>query len=209
MGLREIFAIIFKDIVSDLFNKAKELHKNNIPIFSKEGMTAFKDQLKVTFGKLMDKWDEILKNSFNVAISGFISNIITTIINIFATTLKKWVKVIREGTMSLFKAFKLILSNSDDMTKEEKYHEASKIVIATLSVALGVIIDEALEKFFTAHQIPFSDIISSVISGIVTGLTSVSLVYAIDKIDFFGVNSNKELEAVFTGLEDISFGLVE
>lgn len=208
MGLREIFAIIFRDITSDIIKKIKELRKKKISLFSSEAFSQLKTQFLESSKRIMSDWDRILKQSFDVAASGFVSNIVTTIINIFATTMKKWVRVIREGSASIIKAFKLILTKSSDLTREERYHEASKIVITTISVSVGVVIDEALEKYFLTHSIPFSDLISSLISGIVTGVSSTMLVYGFDQLDIWGVNETKELESIFNNLEDIGNSFV-
>lgn len=62
-------------------------------------------------------------------------------------------------------------------------HEAKKIIVTGLIISLGVIIEEYIDGFIKASVIlePFSDILTSVFIGAITGITVSIVIYHIDK----------------------------
>jgi hypothetical protein len=147
----------------------------------------------------------MLHNSLHTFIEGFFTSLITTIINIFVTTAKRVIRLIREGISSLYKAFKFLYSPSE-YSREEKYHEFGKILIAGLGVGLGIMIYEAIDTlpFIKAiNAIPFiGEAISLSLSSLFTGLLTVILVFLWDRLDLFGVFDKKQHEYVMKKLAD-------
>ena len=133
--------------------------------------------------KIKDKWKDVAIAFKDGFISGFISNLVTTVINMFVTTATRVVRIIREGIFSLMKAIKTLLFPPEGTTYEEAMHEAKKLIASGLIVSLGVIAEEYIDKLIKATAIlgPFSDVLTAVFVGAITGLSITMVVYYIDK----------------------------
>ncbi|MGM3159251.1 hypothetical protein ACS25C_00505 [Dickeya undicola] len=71
------------------------------------------EALKILAGRVakrcLDNWRNVLTAFHDWAISGIISNLMTTLINTFFTITRNLVRMIREGFFSLFRAAKTVL----------------------------------------------------------------------------------------------------
>lgn len=112
----------------------------------KEILVRFKDRFCKVWEELKLKWKDILKNSLEGALQDFFSNLVVFIINIFATTLKKIVQIIRAGFTSLWQAVKIITNPPKDMSKEDIYYEASKIMVTGLISAITMLGAGSIEE---------------------------------------------------------------
>lgn len=91
---------------------------------------------------LPSKWEDAVKAFRDGAVSGFISNLLTVVINTVMTTWKRWVRIVREGVTSLYCALKMLAFPPEGMTLEQAAHEASKLLVAGAVVGLGVFGEE-------------------------------------------------------------------
>lgn len=194
--LRE-FALSVFDEIGDIFSKNRDIKIN--AAFLQD----LKERLSRISTRVLSKWKDVVKAFSDGAISGFLSNIITVIINAFITTSKRAVKMIREGFYSLFRAIKLLMFPPENMTMQEAAHESSKLIASGLIISGGILIEESLQKVLATVPVIgiFSDLISSVILGIVTGLSMGLVTYLIDRIDFFKVNKQKLKEYISSRLD--------
>lgn len=89
------------------------------------------------------------------------------------------------------------------MAFREGAHEALKVICAGAVVIGGVALEEFIEK--SILTIPglglIGPVVSAVIIGALTGVTSVFVVYMIDQLDPLGVNRSRELEALHKHLD--------
>jgi hypothetical protein len=204
MGTKQAMGILVREFTLAIFSEAKDIfsHRHNIKI-NAEFLQSLKERFERISKRVISKWKDVVISFKDGAISGFFSNIITVIINSFFTTSERLVKMIREGFYSLLRAIKMLMSPPEGMTKEEAAHEATKLIASGLIVTGGIAIEEVLQKSLAG--IPgvslFADILSSVILGIVTGLSMALIVYLIDKIDLFNVNANKLKQYIDTELD--------
>jgi hypothetical protein len=115
-------------------------------------------------------------------ISGFVSNLMTVLINTFARTSKNIVRIITEGTNSLVQAIRMILFPPKDMTRRQAIYEGSKIVVAAVITSVGVIITEAFINYLQTviPLAPFASLAGGILGGILTGIVSVTVIYAMD-----------------------------
>ena len=189
--MREFTLAVFSEI-EDIFSKRHEIIINNAFLNSLKG------RLEKIAERVMSKWKDVVKAFGEGAISGFFSNIITVIINLFFTTSKKITRIIREGFYSLLKALKMLFFPLQNMSRDEAAHEATKLIASGLVIIGGIAIEEVLEKALLSIPVigMLSDIIAPVIMGIVTGLSMALITYLIDKIDLFKVNANKRQEYI-------------
>lgn len=120
----------------------------------------------------------------------------------FVTTGKRVVRIIREGFFSLLKALKMVFFPPENMTFNEALHEATKLIVAGLAISGGILLEQYIDTLL--KSIPFANMISSVLVGIVTGLGTSLLVFLIDKLDLFGVVKEQRLEYISEKLNEIT-----
>ena len=147
-------------------------------------LTEFKNACHRVKERVLAKAKKILIAFGEGFIGGFVANLITILINTFATTAKNVARVLNDGFHALIKAFKILLAPPENMTKKEALLEASKILSTAVVASFGVILTEAFATYLkTTPAAPFADLIAGVIGGILTGIVSVTLVYVIDNFN--------------------------
>jgi hypothetical protein len=100
------------------------------------------------------------------------------------STAKRVLRMIREGASSLFQAFRMLMDPPPGMTSGDALHEASKLLLAGAATTAGVLVEEAIARALMGF--PFADVIVSVALGLTTGLATVLLCHALDRLDLFG-----------------------
>ena len=157
---------------------------------AKTGKNIFEDiksRLKRIIKRVLDKlsrWKEIAAELRDGLLSGFISSLTTTLINIFATTAKRFVRAIREGIRSIIQAFKVLFFRPSEMTEEE----AIKIVIKSLSgvfiTTISIAAESGLNAFLNTVPIigQFASIITPVLLSILSGISIAIISYYVDKV---------------------------
>jgi hypothetical protein len=205
LGVQQAIGLLLHELASGLVDEARDFFRRWRGGTLSAGVFR---ELKAGFQRLgrrvISRWDDALKAFVDGGISGFISNLVTFVINCFVTTFKRVVGIIREGALSLLRAFKLLLFPPEGMTRQEAAHEATKIVAAGLAVAAGLGVEEFVSKslmILLPLLAPLADSIATVIVGILTGIGAAILVYLLDKIDFFGVNRKRKHKLVMAELE--------
>ena len=133
------------------------------------------------------------------ALSGFLTSIITALLNMFIRTGKNMVRIIREGFMSLTNALKTLIFPPEGMTAKQAAHEATKILSTGLVITGGIMAGEAIAT--ALGTIPFAGTISMVFTGLLSGLGSLFVVFMLDKLDMFGVNETERHEFIMGRLE--------
>lgn len=150
MGLHTALGIVLRDfsiaLMQELSATMDNWGKENIKTIFRR----FKDRFMQTIEEIKAKWKHIFSNSIEAAITSFLSNIVVFVVNIFASTLKRIVRIIRAGFASLCKAIKMLVNPPKDMPKEDVAYEALKVLVAGLigavSLSLIEVIAEILEK---------------------------------------------------------------
>ncbi|WP_145414958.1 hypothetical protein [Paenibacillus xylanexedens] len=196
--LREITQAIFVEIHITLRERGKESLKD---IYLR-----FKNGLESKLRTIIGRWKEILSGSFESGLTAFLSNVVVFVINLFATTLKKIVSMIRAGIVSLTQAIKMLAKPPQGMTKEESRYQAIKIITAGLIGALSLGLSAGIEKLLQSipglqplmmFSVPFpgqeprtvSDIVAVTLSALIGGLLTTIVLYFMDKCR---ENSKKE-----------------
>jgi hypothetical protein len=162
-----------------------------------------KERLSRIARRIAAKWKAACAAFRDGFISGFLSNLVTVVINMFVRTGKRIVRVIREGFFSLLKAIKMLCFPPDGMTFTQAAHEASKLIATGLAVIGGIAVEQHIDNMIKAAPWlePFADILTTVLVGGLTGLATTFIVYAIDKIDIFKVNAQERHEFVMNRIE--------
>ena len=203
MALYSSIGVVLNEFSKALFRTIKEIFSNYKNESLKELFIRFKVNIKEVVEKLKNEWKDIFSNSIEGAITAFFSNLLVFAINLFATTLKKLVSMIRAGFVSLVQAVKIMVNPPENMTFEEASYQAAKIMITGLIGAASLGLAAAVEKFLQAipglqpimmFPIPFlenqtvSDILAVTLTSVLAGVVTTIVIYSMDK---FRENSRK------------------
>lgn len=144
---------------------------------------------------MKSKYKDIFAGSIEAGVTAFLSNIVVFAINLFATTLKRFVAIIRAGFVSLVQAIKILANPPADMPKDEINYQALKVLTAGLIGALSLGLTEGIEKLLLSVPIltpimsfplPFGDqtvgdAIAVTLSAMCGGLLTTVALYFMDK----------------------------
>jgi hypothetical protein len=185
MGLQQALGLVFVEFFTALFDEIIDIYKNGFSSgFDDDGfLNVLQERIKNIGVRLSEKWKDFVCAFKDGAISGFISNMVTTLINMFETT-KEWlVRIIREGFFSLLKAIKTILFPPDNLSFSDAMHEAKKIAASGLIISLGVIAEVYVDALIKTTGVlePFADAITAILIGSITGVAISMTVYYMDK----------------------------
>jgi hypothetical protein len=183
MGVRQALGMLLTELVNQLFNEIKDLYRQGVAS-GKALLQELKFRAKKIIDALLKKLPSALNQVFEGGLSGFASNLITFLINTFITTAKNVVKIIREGLLSLFKAIKMILFPKKDTNKQENLKAALKLITTAVFTSIGIFFEESFKAFFVAIPVVgvFADILAPVFMGILVGMSSALIAYAIDRL---------------------------
>ena len=181
MGLRQALGLLLTELVNGLFNEFKMLIKQGVEL----GKTLFeeiRERLARVIESVVKKIPDAVGQMFQGGVSGFMSNLLTFLINNFLSTAKRFVTVIREGLLGLFRAFKMIFFPPKHMTGDQALQDGLKILTTVVISSVGLLLNETIATFMTTVPFlkPFADLITPVLIGIMTGLLSAFLAYQID-----------------------------
>lgn len=175
MGMKAVAGLIFAEVwfaVEDEFKK--------LVSFGKEMFYAIGRGIKKGFNKACQSYKVLIDKFFGSAVAGVLSSLFTTITNIFFTTAKSFVRIIRHTWASLVEAVKVLLFNPDCLPMGERIRSTAKIIATGASVVSGVMVTEALNKT-AVGTIPFiGEIVSAFCGTMVTGIMTCSLLYFLD-----------------------------
>jgi regulator of extracellular matrix RemA (YlzA/DUF370 family) len=205
MGLQQAVGIVLKELTESIFDEISDIWQDGFKgknTIDKTFFSVLKERLLRIGNNVLSEWEDVVKAFGEGFFSGFLSNIVTVLINIFTTTGKRLVRIIREGFFSLLKAIKLLFFPPENMSIKEAAHEATKLIVAGLAVTGGIVLEQYLDTLL--KTIPFADMISTVLIGIVTGLATSLLIFMLDKLDIFGVNKEKQYGFIIQELDRIT-----
>lgn len=194
MGLQQAVGMMIHELVVAAFDEIKDIYGNGYR-GGRPDATFFailRERLMRVVERVAARWKDVTRAFADGALSGFLSNVVTVVVNKFVATGKRIVRIIREGFFSLLRALKLIVSPPEGMSARQACHEATKLIAAGLTVAGGVLLEEGVEDYLMGLIPPGNPLTalvpaaSAVCVGMATGLVTVFLVYALDKIDLFG-----------------------
>lgn len=186
-GLQQAVAALISELISATFREVKDILDNgwNNQKYDLSWIEVLKNRLLNIKDYLVLKWKNVA-SAFGVgAISGFLSAIITAVLNMFIRTGKNLVRIMREGFLSLAKAIQTLILPPEGMTAMEAAHAATKVLASGLVVTGGILAGEAIAA--AMPPFPFAGAIAAVIAGMLSGLGSLFVVFMLDKLDLFGV----------------------
>ena len=195
MAAYSAIGTILREVVQELFIELKNTFNNFGNESLKEIFQRFKKRLSEIYAKIKENWKDILSGSIETGLTAFFSNLLVFVINLFATTLKKIVTMIRAGFVSLVQALKLLTNPPEGMPPDEIHYAAFKILVAGLIGAASLGLSAAIEKFLQSipglqplmmFPIPLlgktvSDVIAVTLSALAGGIVTTVALYFMDK----------------------------
>lgn len=178
MGVRQVLGFVFAEV---WFAVKSELRKTEAP-FSLEklytsigkGVERGISNAKVKYKDLMGKFGEGIT-------AGALSSLTTTLCNIFFTTAKHAVRIIRQSWASMVQATKIILFNPDDLLFGDRLCAATKILAVGGSVIVGTTVSELIAKTPVGVIPVVGDIVQTFCGTLVSGIMSCTLLCFIDR----------------------------
>lgn len=198
MATYSALGVVLRDLAQGIMIEVRLTFEQKGQESFKEIFTRFKNRLQEILAGLKNKWKDIFKGSLEAAITAFLSNIVVFVINLFFTTLKKIVSMIRAGFVSLCQAVKLLTNPPADMPQEEVHYQALKIltagIIGAASLGLSAVIEKGLQAIpglqplmmfpipsLGKEQRTVSDVIAVTLSALAGGLLTTIVLYFMDK----------------------------
>ena len=177
MGVRQALGIVFTEVWFQLKEEFKKIRGDlNLESF----FYALAEGVKRGFESAKEKYKVLLSSLGQGFVAGALSSICTTVCNIFFTTAKNVVKIIRESWSSLVQAFNVLVFNPADFSFGERMRAALKIIATGASVIAGSLVRQMMTDAVGA--IPtVGSILPTFIGSFVTGVLSCTLLYFLDK----------------------------
>lgn len=155
MAIHFAIGMILKEFIEGMSIELKTLFKE----FGNESLgdifKRFKERLEKIWENLRARRKDIIAGSFEAGIVAFFGNLVVFVINIFFTTLKRIVRIIRAGFTSLYQAVKKLFDKNTP--ENERLFEASKIFVAGLIGAVTMLSGEYITKWL--YAIPVLNVI--------------------------------------------------
>lgn len=176
MGIRQAVGFFLSEIIFTVMEEFKKFKTDKLGDLFKAISSGIKkgyENAKLKYKKLLEKF----KEGF---LAGILSSITTTLINIFFTTSKNIIRVIRQVWASLIEALKIIFFNPDNLPFGERMRAVAKVLSVSASVIVGIIVREALSKIGLSSIPIIGDDIVTFLELLSMGFTSCTLLYFLD-----------------------------
>lgn len=180
MGLRQALGFVFCEVwfsVKDEFEKVRDDAGFDLGEF----MTKIADGVKRGVESAKNKYRELLAKFSQGAVAGILSSVTTTICNIFFTTAKNVVRILRHTWASIVEAAKVLFINPDNYELGDRMRAVVKILATGASVVVGVLVSEAMENTPIGKIPVVGEIVQTFCGTLVTGIMSCSLLYFLDR----------------------------
>ena len=189
MAIRQALGVVFTEVAATVMDEVPNIIKQLRSNFSVE--TFFKkigELVLNAFERVKSKMGDVLEALKTGFTSGVFTSIITTIINMFATTAKNIVRLIRQAMVSITEAVRILFFDKEKRTTGERVIAASKVLMAGASIVLGVLVEQSLFSFLESTAIAAIPVIGGVlvelipifVGTLLTGLLSVTFLYYMD-----------------------------
>lgn len=178
MGVKQAIGFVFTEIwfaIKEEFKKLGDLFSDLGELFS-----SIARGIKKGYMRAKEKYRDILAKLLDGTTAGILSSLTTTLCNMFFTTAKNVVKIIRQTYASLVEALKILFLNPNNLLFGERIKAVGKILSIAASVVAGTIIDEAIAKIPLGQLPILGEIISKFCGVLTTGILSCSFLYIFD-----------------------------
>jgi hypothetical protein len=195
-AVRQAFGVVLHEYVNGSFQEIKVLFQD------KHNERSLIDRLiesnHLVMQRVISKLKTALEALVEGGIQGFVSNLLTFLINNLITTSKKIVALIRESMQGLWKAIKMLVSPPAGMSGMEVARAVAKIIAAVVTTGLGMLMEESIKGFVMSMPMlaPIADILATAMTAIMTGIIGSLVIYGIDRLfDWLSSTGTELLQA--------------
>jgi len=182
MGTREMLGLVIAEIWLELREQIPRIIGDLKLKFSFEQfMARIRNALRGIWRRVKKRFRDFLTAFKDGVFAGVMSGVTTTVFNIFATTKKSAIKIIRESWGQLVKALKLMFFNPEKLGPPALCQALAGIVSTAAGVIAGSMVHAQLEpvKFF-----PYGEELRTFCGALVTGLITLGLTYVLLHSEF-------------------------
>lgn len=178
MGFRQALGLVLAEIWFELKVALPAMLKKCQENFEfKSFIDDVGNTLNNIFKRIQVRFKELLASFKDGFLGGILASLSTTIINIFFTTSKLIGKLIRESWQNLVQVAKLMFFNPDNLSNGQLFKEMIRIILASISTIVGVVVNQHLATIFT---FPLGSELATFISALLTGILMIGCAYFID-----------------------------
>lgn len=187
-GMQQGLGVLLVEFLAASMDELRDLFRQG------RSETSVRDEAAVRLGRVAkrvsDKWRGALAGLGDGFLSGFLSSLVTTVINMFVTTGKRVVRMVREGLLSLLRAIKLLLLRPESMTRRQALHEASKVLVGAGILVGGIALEQVVATQLQSLGLGlFADTLTAALVGALVAIATGFALYLLDRADIFNVNA--------------------
>lgn len=180
MGLRQALGLLLAEL---WFSVKAEFHnldsRFNAGHSVKDYFVAIRKAIKRWYSEVKNKRKELFARFKDGALAGALASVTTTLINIFATTAKNAVKIIRQVYVHVVDAAKVLFFNPDKLPLGERIKAVMKILAVGASVVAGTMVSEALAEVTLVPVL--GEVVPTFCGALVSGILSCTLLFFFDR----------------------------
>lgn len=201
MGVRQALGFVFAEM---WFSVKEEFQRGRGGAFDPgEFLKAIGAGVKRGFERAKEKYKDLFSKFLSGAIAGALSSLTTTLCNIFFTTAKNVVRIVRQSYASLVEAAKVLFINPDNYTFGERMRAVAKILATGASVVVGVIVSDAVGNTGIKGIPILCDVVPPFCGTFISGIMSCTLLYFLDRSETINklVRALDELHTIETEID--------
>lgn len=180
MGVRQALGFVFAEM---WFSAKDELQKldgqKNAGL--KEYAEAMGCGIKNGYEHAKEKYPELFSRFLNGAVADALSSLTTTLCNIFFTTAKSAVRIIRQSYASIVQAMEVLFINPDNYEFGDRMRAVVKVLSIGASVTVGVLVSDAVARTPIGALGKTGDIVKEFCGAFATGIMSCTLLMYLDR----------------------------
>lgn len=181
MGTRQMLGLIMSEIWFELREQAPTIldkHKSNFQL--DEFLFSIRTTMINIWKRLKTRFNDFLIAFQDGVFSGALSSVTTTLFNIFATSEKMVVKMIREMWSYLVQALKLIVFNPQNLDSVALMRAVANVISVGVATLMGTMIYTHLMPLL---NFPFGAELAGFISAFATGIITLGFQYFLNYSD--------------------------
>lgn len=177
MGMRQTLGFVFAEM---WFAVKEEFQRISRPMDMSRFLDAVGRGIKRGVENAKKKYRILFSRFLSGSMAGGLASLTTTLANIFFTTAKDAVRLIRNCYVSLVDALKILLINPSGYLFGDRMRAVAKVLATGASVAMGITVSEAVSKTHLSALPVLGEIIQSFCGTFVTGILSCTLLFYMD-----------------------------
>ena len=198
MGARQALGFVFAEMWFAVEEEFQAYDVQNGPFDLGDFLGRIGHGIQRGFENAKQKFPDLFSKFLSGATAGVLASLTTTLCNIFFTTAKNVVRVIRQSYASVVEACKVLLINPDAYPFGERMRATAQILATGASVVVGVLVQEALTDLPLGTLPLAGDTVPMFCSTFVTGIMSCTLLYFLNRSEMVNklVSSLNQIDTV-------------